>query len=245
MKLSDNIYVLKLPSTMNPEQFIYPTIISNEENLLLIDTGNPGQIEDLKEAFIKEGLNFNNLKAIVLTHQDIDHVGTLKDIINDVKDIKVYSSVVEEKYINGSETPTKLAYLEKNLSNLPEQAKFLYEKMKNFYQCNKTNIDTTLKEGDSIPNFEDVVVIDTPGHTPGHISLYERKSKTLIVGDAFILKDGILSFTDSNLNYDDTMYLNSLKHLCNYDIDTAICYHGSVYDNNFNKEIRNLINKNI
>ena len=85
MKLSDNIYVLKLPSTMNPEQFIYPTIISNEENLLLIDTGNPGQIEHLKEAFIKEGLNFNNLKAIVLTHQDIDHVGTLKDIINDVK----------------------------------------------------------------------------------------------------------------------------------------------------------------
>lgn len=128
---------------------------------------------------------------------------------------------------------------------MPEQAKFLYEKMKNFYQCNKTNIDTTLKEGDSIPNFEDVVVIDTPGHTPGHISLYERKSKTLIVGDAFILKDGILSFTDSNLNYDDTMYLNSLKHLCNYDIDTAICYHGSVYDNNFNKEIRSLINKNI
>ena len=117
MKLSDNIYVLKLPSTMNPEQFIYPTIISNEENLLLIDTGNPGQIEHLKEAFIKEGLNFNNLKAIVLTHQDIDHVGTLKDIVNDVKDIKVYSSVVEEKYINGSETPTKLAYLEKNLSN--------------------------------------------------------------------------------------------------------------------------------
>ena len=91
MKLSDNIYVLKLPSTMNPEQFIYPTIISNEENLLLIDTGNPGQIEHLKEAFIKEGLNFNNLKAIVLTHQDIDHVGTLKDIVNDVKDIIVLS----------------------------------------------------------------------------------------------------------------------------------------------------------
>ena len=101
MKLSDNIYVLKLPSTMNPEQFIYPTIISNKENLLLIDTGNPGQIEDLKEAFIKEGLNFNNLKAIVLTHQDIDHVGTLKDIVNDVKEGELAVARAKQRIIEG------------------------------------------------------------------------------------------------------------------------------------------------
>ena len=49
--------------------------------------------------------------------------------------------------------------------------------MKNFYSCNKVKIDEILKDGDLIPGFNEVSVIYTPGHTPGHLSLYiERKS---------------------------------------------------------------------
>jgi glyoxylase-like metal-dependent hydrolase (beta-lactamase superfamily II) len=35
-------------------------------------------------------------------------------------------------------------------------------------------------------------VINTPGHTPGHISLYHKPSKTLIAGDAMRVMDGQL-----------------------------------------------------
>lgn len=243
MKLNDNIYVLKLQSTMNPEEFIYPTLIKKHDKILLIDTGNPGQFEEIKKAVKNEGLRFDKLVAIILTHQDIDHVGSAYEIINEISNVQVLASEVEEKYINGTKTPTKLSYLESNLNNLPEQAKTLYEKMKNFYNCNKVNIDLTLKDGYSIPGFEELVVIDTAGHTPGHISLYDKESKTLIVGDAFIIKDDNLNFTASNLNFDDELYLKSIKKLSNYDINTIICYHGGVYNDNVNESIKNLANK--
>lgn len=50
MKLNNNIYVLKLKSAMNPEEFIYPTLIKNDDKILLIDTGNPGQFGEIKNA---------------------------------------------------------------------------------------------------------------------------------------------------------------------------------------------------
>ena len=243
MKLNNNIYVLKLKSAMNPEEFIYPTLIKNDDKILLIDTGNPGQFGEIKNAIENEGLSFDKLVAIILTHQDIDHVGTAYEIINAIPNVQVLASEVEEKYINGSKTPTKLTYLEDNFNDLPEQAKLLYEKMKKFYNCNKVNIDLTLSDGYTIPGFENIIVLDTAGHTPGHISLYDKESKTLIVGDAFIIKDESLSFTASDLNFNDEMYLTSIRKLCNYDINTVICYHGGVYNNNVNDNIKILANK--
>ena len=172
MKLNDNIYVLKLKATMNPNEYIYPVLIAKENRLLLIDTGNPGQIDDIKKAIEEEGLSFQDLSAIVITHQDIDHVGCVKDILNELPNVKVFASENEARYINGTKMPTKVANLERNLNYLPNEAKVLYEKMKNFYSCNKVEIDEILNDGDLIPGFNEVSVIYTPGHTPGHLSLY-------------------------------------------------------------------------
>ena len=111
MKLNDNIYVLKLKATMNPNEYIYPALIAKENRLLLIDTGNPGQIDDIKKAIEEEGFSFQDLSAIVITHQDIDHVGCVKDILNELPNVKVYASENEAEYINGTKTPTKVANL--------------------------------------------------------------------------------------------------------------------------------------
>ena len=243
MKISDNIYMLEIPSITNPQQLIHPLVINNKDKLLLIDTGYPGQVEEIKKAIEGKELNFNNLVAILLTHQDIDHVGCVNAILSEIPNVQVFASEIEEKYINGTESPTKLAALEKNLDNLPEQAKHLYDKMKNFYGNNKINIDLTLNDGNCIPGFQNITVIDTPGHTPGHISLYIKDNKTLITGDAFVIKDNKLSFTDPSLNFNDEMYIESLKKLSNYDIDTVICYHGGIYNENVNQAIKELSNK--
>jgi glyoxylase-like metal-dependent hydrolase (beta-lactamase superfamily II) len=50
-------------------------------------------------------------------------------------------------------------------------------------------IDSLLKDGDIIGNT--LQVIHTPGHTPGHISLYDRERRILIGGD--ILFNSILN----------------------------------------------------
>ena len=85
-------------------------------------------------------------------------------------------------------------------------------------------------------------MIYTPGHTPGHISLYLEKQKTLIAGDILVVDEGKLITSADNLNYDNELNMKSLKKLINYDIETVICYHGGIYKDNVNKRIAELCN---
>ena len=43
-----------------------------------------------------------------------------------------------------------------------------------------------IPETNRIPELPDWHVIPTPGHSPGHISLYRDKDRTLLAGDAFV-----------------------------------------------------------
>lgn len=48
---------------------------------VLIDTGFPGQIEDIQVEMEKVGVSFDKLKVVILTHQDIDHIGSLPELL--------------------------------------------------------------------------------------------------------------------------------------------------------------------
>ncbi len=56
----------------------------------------------------------------------------------------------------------------------------------------KAKIDQTLEDRQELPYFGGIEVIHTPGHTPGHISLYVKRSKMLVAEDAMICSEGIL-----------------------------------------------------
>ena len=142
MKIKENIYILELPN-INPQSndFVYPTVIKDGSNLTLIDTGYPKQIEYIKSELEKDGLDINNIKTIILTHHDIDHMGNVKPILNLLPDIEVITFEDEEGYINGSKTANKVEIMEKMLDKMDERGKQFYNMFKSFYENNKINND--------------------------------------------------------------------------------------------------------
>ena len=108
------------------------------------------------------------------------------------------------------------------------------------FSLDKVNIDETLIDGQELPYCGGITVIHTPGHTPGHICLYIKQWKILIAGDIFCVNDGILCREDENLNFDNELNLESIQKLMKYDIETVICYHGGLYNNNVNERIAEL-----
>jgi len=229
MKIKENIYILELPN-INPQSkdFVYPTVIKDGSNLTLIDTGYPKQIEYIKSALEKDGLDINNIKTIILTHQDIDHIGNVKDILNLVPDIEIISYNEEAEYINGNKTPCKVEYMERNLDKMDEKGKKFYYLFKTFFENNKINVDKVVKNGDVISKGEDMQVIATPGHTPGHMCLYIEKYKLLVAGDLLLLKDGNITICPKELNYNNDMYLQSVNKIRDLELETIICFHGGL-----------------
>lgn len=229
MNIKENIYILELPN-INPQSkdFVYPTVIKDGSNLTLIDTGYPKQIECIKSALEKDGLDINNIKTIILTHQDIDHIGNVKDILSLVPNIEIISYNEEAGYINGNKTACKVEYMERNLDKMDEKGKQFYHFFKTFFENNKINVDKVVKDGDVISKGEDMKVISTPGHTPGHMCLYIDKYKLLIAGDLLLVKDGNIAMCPKELNYNNDIYLQSVNKIKDLDLESIICFHGGL-----------------
>ena len=245
MKIENGIYMLEILSDTNgTPTIIYPTLISNNDSLILIDTGFPGLFNQIYEAIEKEGLQFSKLNTIIFTHQDIDHIGNVYDILNKVPGgIKTFSHEEEKAYINGERTPVKLAKLQSNLESLPDNMKVAYKMLKAGFEKNKVNIDETLVDGQELPYCGGITVIHTPGHTPGHICLYFKQWKILIAGDIFCINDGILCRENQNLNFDNELNVKSIQKLMKYDVEKVICYHGGIYNENVNERIAELVSE--
>ncbi|AZV57391.1 MBL fold metallo-hydrolase [Clostridium sp. AWRP] len=243
MKIENGIYMLEIPTNiMEMPIDINPTVIWDKDSLALIDTGCPGQLQQIHEAFDKEGIPFSKLNMVILTHQDIDHVGSISSILEEMPGrVKVFAHEKEKAYINGEKKPVKLAELEERLDYLPDNIKIVYEKLKVGFERSRVNVDEILIDGEELPQFGGITVIHTPGHTPGHICLYIKKWKLLIAGDILSIKEGLLVRADQDINYDNELNMKSMEKLMKYDIETVICYHGGVYRGDVNKRISELV----
>lgn len=166
MRIAEGLDVLELGSE---ERRINATLIWDSENLILVDTGLPDQLQDIVEEAKKSGLIFEEISKIIITHQDLDHIGNLFGMIDSsTNGIEVLVHVEEKPYyIEGDKTPIK--FIPKRLASMPEEKRNeLLEQISSLY----TKSDITIKDGKELSYCGGANIIHTSWHTPGHICLY-------------------------------------------------------------------------
>lgn len=224
------------------ENIIFPVILCDEKEVVLIDCGYPNFLPLIKNAAKANNINLDKLTKIIITHHDFDHMGALAEFKREYPQITILSSIDEEKYISGKERSLRLQQAESIYDTLPEDEK---EKSKKFHQLLESietaDVDICLKDKDLFPWCGGVEIVSTPGHMPGHISIYVRDSKTLISGDALVIEDDKLSIANPNYTLDIVQAKNSIKKLLNYEIDRIICYHGGIYTKNIKESLKDII----
>lgn len=245
MKIANGLEVLEIRGSMfGTIGVFHPTLIWDDSEVVLIDTGLPGQSELIREAFEKAGVSFDSISKIIITHQDMDHIGGLSSIVKQAPlKVTVFSHEMEKPYIQGELTPLKMtperiAHQEVMLNKLPEEKR---NEIKNLFSSLAAKVDKTIEDGQELPFCGGIQVIFTPGHTAGHICLYLKKYKTLVTGDAMNVIEGKLCGPSAQFTYNMEEALNSLKKLSKYDINTVICYHGGIYNDNVNQRILELL----
>ena len=242
MRLADGVEMLELPiRSFTGQNIIHPTLTWDDDTVVLVDAGFPGQLQQIREAVARAGVSFDRLDKVIVTHQDIDHIGGLPDIILESSHkVEVLSHEEEKPYIEGRKPLIKMnqARLSKRLVSLSEEQRQQAEAL--FANPPKASVDTAVADGEILPYCGGITVIFTPGHTPGHICLYLNKSKILVTGDALVAADGELRGPNPGATYDMDAALKSLKKLTRYDIETVVCYHGGVYRDHPNKRLAEL-----
>lgn len=246
MHIAKGIEMLDISAVvMGKVDVIHPTLIWGENEAILVDTGLPGQVALIREALEKVGSSFGALSRIIITHQDVDHIGSLPAILSEApQKIEVLSSDLEKPFIQGEQKLLKITpkTIEEAMKSLPPEVS---EKLRQAFKSvlenpPKANVDRTVADGEELAYCGGIVVIIMPGHTPGHVSLYHKASKTLIAGDMLNIIDGELVGPDSRATLDMNLALKSLTKLTQYDINAVISYHGGLYQGNVNQRLLEL-----
>ena len=234
------IHVLEVRfSFQGNENILYPVILECDQELLLVDCGYPGFTSILEDALMVHGFSLKQLTGVIITHHDIDHVGSLFGIKELLPGLRVCASKSDEPFISGKLKSLRLQQAEDMYNLLPDDQKggalYFQETLR---RIKPVHVDHTFEDGEEI--CKRVRVISTPGHMPGHISLYDRESKTLIAADAVVLENGKLAIANPDFTLDLRSAVASIRKLQRLEIDKIVCYHGGVVTGNINDRLEQL-----
>ncbi len=149
------------------------------EEWVLVDAGLPMSATSIMRAAAQRYGPGSRPKAIILTHGHFDHVGALRTLLRQW-DVPVYAHALELPYITG-----RSAYPPPD----PTVGGGMMARLSPLFPRGPWNIGGRAKAlpGDgTVPHLPGWRWIATPGHSPGHISLFRDDDRALIVGDAFV-----------------------------------------------------------
>lgn len=112
------------------------------------------------------------IKRHALTHAHADHQGSSGFICNALNIPLLTSELEKENAESGNVT-----------SEYPDSKSLIARFQQKFWAGKGHRVSEVLKEGDVVGSF---TVVDTPGHSKGHISFFRERDGVLIVGDALV-----------------------------------------------------------
>ena len=152
---------------------------AGDRGWVLIDTGVTGMAEKIVAA---AGARFGEgarPAAIIQTHGHFDHVGALVDLA-ERWDVPVYAHRLEHPYLNGTASYPPAD---------PSVGGGLMALLSPLYPRKPVDVGgrlLALPEDGTVPAMPGWRWLHTPGHAPGHVSLWHAGSATLVAGDAIV-----------------------------------------------------------
>lgn len=151
-----------------------------EVSWTLVDAGMPNSSNRIIEIAEERYGKGTRPQAIILTHGHFDHVGSIVDLLNEWGNVPVYAHPAEFPFLTG-----KQAYPDPD----PTVQGGMLAKISSIYPHEPIDITQVLRElpaDGSIPGMPGWRWVHTPGHSPGHVSLFRESDRFLIAGDAFV-----------------------------------------------------------
>ena len=156
-------------------------LVEDAGGLTIVDAGLPGQRRELERELTQLGYTLDDVRGIVLTHGDTDHIGfaerlrQAKGIVVHVHELDAARARGEIKKPNSGWGPIKLRAL----------LGFLwYSARHGGLRIPPVREVTTFADGEVLDLPGSPRIIHVPGHTPGSVAVHVPVVDALFVGDA-------------------------------------------------------------
>ena len=201
-----NLFRLKIPLPESPLKYLNSYVIRDAEKSLIIDTGLNRRecLEAMMTGLRKIGIDLEK-SDIFITHLHADHFGLVTKLATDRS--KIYFSRPEKELMESWEGfEAMIRYAGHNGFPENELRSALDKHPGAKYGSDWIPEMKVLDDGDEIHVGDyHFICVATPGHTMGHICLYEPGKKLLVSGDHILI-----DITPNIQCWSDTQ--NPLKH---------------------------------
>jgi len=208
-ELTDSVYVLtQTLETDEGTRAFHPAAVETPRGVVLLDVGLPGQADAIAEELDAAGFDWGDIWAVLVTHQDGDHAGALATVVEET-DAVVFAHETCAPYVDGRKEPIK-----GDGDRYPP-----------------VPVDVELVDGETFrTNAGPMRVVFTPGHAPGHVSLYFPDERLLIAADALTADDEGLQGPSEHFTLDMAEAAESVGELATLDVETVHCFHGGTVE---------------
>jgi glyoxylase-like metal-dependent hydrolase (beta-lactamase superfamily II) len=232
-EITEDIYRIEIPLPNNPLKFVNSYVIKAPDRNLIVDTGmNREECMDAMKGGLRElGVDLRNADLFI-THFHVDHLGLASKLLTG--ETAIYSSQPEaeriENMVFGDLWDRMINFFRMNGFPEKELKEILNHHPAHVYGL-KEKLDFKFLEDDDtlhIGNYQ-FKCIKTPGHSKGHLCLYEPGRKILISGDHIL--DGITPNISLRSNTGNPLreYLMSLDRVYHLDIELVLPGHRNIF----------------
>ena len=176
MEIVPNVHLI-------PNGFVNVYLIVDPDGLTLIDAGMARNGKAILNYIAGLGRSPGDLRRMLVTHADPDHVGALA-ALKAAGGARVACGPADAEAIAAGRSSREL--------KLNPLLKPVFGLMSVLFKTVPASVDDLLADGQLLPVLGGLRVVATPGHTPGHISLFAPAAGILFTGDSIISQGGQL-----------------------------------------------------
>jgi glyoxylase-like metal-dependent hydrolase (beta-lactamase superfamily II) len=213
MEISPNAHLI-------PSSIVNVYLIIDPDGLTLIDTGLAGNAKKVLNYITGLGKQSSDLKRIILTHSDGDHVGALA-ALKAATGARVFASPIEARAIEA-------AHPSRELKMKGVQALLFKYIAGPMFRVKPAHVDELINDGDVLPVLGGLHVVATIGHTPGHISLYAPSARILFAGDSMVSEKSGLRVSRGMNTWDEDKAKEAVKIQAALGAEIVCVGHGPV-----------------
>jgi glyoxylase-like metal-dependent hydrolase (beta-lactamase superfamily II) len=239
MKVLNGVHQIKSPAPGSASWYTNVYVIEGGDGHILVDSGWDSQesLWALQEGIKAANLKLRDIKKVVITHIHPDHYGLstkIKQICGaQVAIHRIDADFIFPRYKDFADLLNKTEeLLRQNGAPVDEVPRLKEASLWMNKYVTPDSPEVMLEDGDIISNdsfkFE---VLWTPGHSPGHVCLYERERRFIFTGD-HILYETIprVGFNPQSGDNPLSDYISSLKKLEHLNVHFTLPGHGPVFN---------------
>jgi len=208
--------------------------------ITLFDTGFGTDLafEELKSSLNSIGCSLTNIENIIISHAHPDHLGMVERIREENPNFNLIISETEFQWSNNRQNKN---WQEIGNQWLQKHGMSLSELKNSDQDMQWKNIKWPKLDGASLVNDSDILnfgnwqfkFIDTPGHTVGHLCVYEKTEKIMLTGDHILphISPNVSVDFEGKNNEALIKYIDSLQKLIDYETNIVLPAHEFSFKN--------------